>query len=85
VTEQTWVNSGLLPEECFVEKLYGGQSSNAISYHSFTNDLDDSDASVKKGYNGTRIKRLRRGYSKEADQLLDWLVAPPIMLDPEYH
>ncbi|RPB03934.1 hypothetical protein L873DRAFT_1799903 [Choiromyces venosus 120613-1] len=63
---------GLLPEECFVEKRYGGRSSTAVSYRSFTSDLDD-EAFFKKGNNGTRIKRLRRGYSCEADQLLDWL------------
>ncbi|CAZ81535.1 unnamed protein product [Tuber melanosporum] len=63
---------GLLPEECFVEKRYGGSSSTAVSYRSFTSDLDD-EAFFKKGNNGTRIKRLRRGYSCEADQLLDWL------------
>ncbi|PWW77271.1 hypothetical protein C7212DRAFT_294033 [Tuber magnatum] len=63
---------GLLPEECFVEKRYGGHSSTAVSYRSFTSDLDD-EAFSKKGSNGTRIKRLRRGYSCEADQLLDWL------------
>ncbi|CUS11824.1 unnamed protein product [Tuber aestivum] len=66
------VISGLLPEECFVEKRYGGSSSTAVSYRSFTSDLDD-EALFKKGTNGTRIKRLRRGYSCEADQLLDWL------------
>lgn len=67
---------GLLPEECFMEKRYGGCSSTAVSYRSFTSDLDD-EAFFKKGNNGTRIKRLRRGYSCEADQLLDWLVKSP--------
>ncbi|RPB07219.1 HORMA-domain-containing protein [Morchella conica CCBAS932] len=64
---------GLLPEECFVEKRYGGKSSAAMSYRSFTSDIDDE--SFKKGSagSGTRVKRLRRGYSGEADQLLDWL------------
>lgn len=68
------MNSGLLPEECFVEKRYGGKSSAVMSYRSFTSDIDDE--SFKKGSSGsgTRVKRLRRGYSGEADQLLDWLV-----------
>lgn len=63
---------GLLPEECFVEKRYGGKSSAAMSYRSFTSDIDD-EASKKTTSSGTRVKRLRRGYSGEADQLLDWL------------
>lgn len=67
---------GLLPEECFVEKRYGGSSSTAVSYRSFTSDLDD-ETFFKNGNNGTRIKRLRRGHSCEADQLLDWLVNVP--------
>lgn len=68
------LKSGLLPEECFIEKRYGGKSSAAISYHSFTSDLEDETFKKTQSSSGTRVKRLRRGYSGEADQLLDWLV-----------
>ncbi|KAI5841344.1 HORMA domain-containing protein [Morchella snyderi] len=64
---------GLLPEECFVEKRYGGKSSAAMSYRSFTSDIDDESFKKSSTSSGTRVKRLRRGYSGEADQLLDWL------------
>ena len=65
------MGSGLLPEECFVEKRYGAPFPNAVSYRSFTNDPDESEPNIKAG---TRVKRLRRGYSGEADKILDWLV-----------
>ncbi|KAL7276000.1 hypothetical protein RUND412_001031 [Rhizina undulata] len=65
---------GLLPEECFVERRYGGKSSAVTSYRSFTSDIEEEDCVKKsKSDSGTRVKRLRRGYSGEADQLLDWL------------
>lgn len=65
---------GLFPDDCFVKMRYGLNRS-ATDYQAFTveNDgktkADERDADRR----GTKITRLCRGKSKEADVLLDWL------------
>jgi len=68
--------SGLLPEESFEEVRYGGPDCPLASYNWFTSgeEPESSRSSVKDTAQGTRMKRLKRGYSSEADQLLNWLV-----------
>ena len=72
----TSIKSGLLPEESFEEVRYGGQDCPLASYNWFANgDEPESNLSqVKEPVTGTRMKRLKRGYSSEADHILNWLV-----------
>jgi len=65
--------SGLLPEESFEEVRYGGPGCPLTSYNWFANG-EESGGNRKDSAQGTRMKRLKRGYSSEADQLLNWLV-----------
>ncbi|RPB23270.1 DNA-binding protein [Terfezia boudieri ATCC MYA-4762] len=66
---------GLLPEESFEEVRYGGPDCPLTSYNWFANseEPESNRTSVKDAAQGTRMKRLKRGYSSEADQLLNWL------------
>lgn len=69
------LRSGLLPEGSFEDVRYGGHDTPLASYEWFANNTDGSESNRGKGL-GTRVKRLKRGYSSEADTLLDWLVGP---------
>ncbi|KAF8425920.1 HORMA domain-containing protein [Tirmania nivea] len=66
---------GLLPEESFEEVRYGRPDCPLTSYNWFANgeETESNRSSVKDAVQGTRMKRLKRGYSSEADQLLNWL------------
>lgn len=62
---------GLFPDDCFVKMRYGVDRS-ATDYHMFSmtsERIDDRDTERR----GTKITRLVRGRSREADRLLDWL------------
>lgn len=56
---------------------YGGPDCPLASYNWFSNgeEPDSNHSSTKDSTSGTRMKRLKRGYSSEADQLLNWLVS----------
>ena len=77
---KTNFNSGLLPEESFEEVRYGAPDTPLASYNWFANGGDPESTHPEKARNdsvsfsGTRMKRLKRGYSSEADHLLNWLV-----------
>lgn len=80
LASETNLNSGLLPEESFEEVRYGAPDTPLASYKWFANGGEPENTHPEKvgkdsvSFSGTRMKRLKRGYSSEADHLLNWLV-----------
>ncbi|KAF8473342.1 HORMA domain-containing protein [Kalaharituber pfeilii] len=67
-------DEGLLPEESFEEVRYGGHDTPLANYHWFANSESGEGNHERGGTDlGTRMKRLKRGYSAEANHLLNWL------------
>ncbi|KAF3197189.1 DNA binding protein [Orbilia oligospora] len=62
---------GLIPEKSFCDMSYGGGSNEPQPQTQSGVASQGSDKTAKKKETGTRVKHIRRGFSIEADTLLD--------------
>ncbi|KAK6533210.1 DNA binding protein [Arthrobotrys megalospora] len=62
---------GLIPEKSFCDMSYGGTTNESQLQNQSGFISQESDMLEKKKASGTRIKHIRRGFSSEADTLLD--------------